>query len=118
MVCKEIETVRAAVKPEGRGKPRGPTSEITILEYARPPRPSSVKPVNDGAGSQKDGGRHPDLAHGDVEAPMHAIGEIDVKVARGAEHDGVAHGTPAVGVRSGVVGTPVRLDFGEPDRDA
>ena len=51
----------------------------------------------------------------EVRAEVHAIGEVDVHMARRAKHDGVARSLPAVGMRGRVCRALVGLHFHEPD---
>ena len=53
----------------------------------------------------------------EVDTEVHAVGEVDVGVAGRPEHDRVAPGRPAVGVRRGVGAARVGLGLGQPDRD-
>ena len=59
----------------------------------------------------------------DVGAPVHPVGEIDVEMAGGAEHDGVAPGRSPEGVGGGILAPPVGLDLddaahpGPPDEE-
>lgn len=67
------------------------------------------RPDQDGAGRA---GRLAD----EVQAPVNAIGAIDVGVARRAEHDRIACRRPAKAVR-GRIGVMIRLDFDQPPAD-
>ena len=51
------------------------------------------------------------LAADGVGAPVHAVGEVHVQVARGAEHRGVAGRQAPVGVARRIVWSQVRLDL-------
>src|SRR6516164_5899329 len=56
------------------------------------------------------------LAH-DIEAPVNAIGTIDVSISRRSEHDRVARCRPAKGMRGGV-GMVIGLDLDDDPTDA
>ena len=49
-----------------------------------------------------------------VDAVVHAVGEVDVRDARRAEHDRRAPVRRAVGVGAGIARPPVRLDLDDP----
>ncbi len=78
-----------------------------------PPRAALIAPMP--ASGRERTQQHRDAvsflaAHG-VRAPVHAVGEVHVQVARRAEHRGVAGRQPSVRVARRIVRAEVRLDL-------
>ena len=76
---------------------------------------ASVNALDHLAGAQQDGGGMSRRLADDVDAPVHPVGEVHVRVAGATEHHRVARGAAAEGVRRRVGGAQVRLDLGQPD---
>ena len=65
-------------------------------------------------GAEKDGGAVPGGARDDVEAEVHPVDTVHVRMARRAEHRGRARPGPEPGVRGTVLGAGVRLHLDDP----
>ncbi len=65
------------------------------------------------AGPEQHRGRGALAQADEVDAEVHAIGEVDIRVTRRPEHDLVAPGGPTVGMGRGVYGARVRLHFSD-----
>src|SRR6516162_10868895 len=67
--------------------------------------------------ADQDRARRAFLLADEIDAPVDAVGAIDIGKARWSEHHGVARRRPAEGMR-GRVGVMVRLDFDDDPADA
>ena len=118
----EVGAVVAAVEAEGLAQAGGAGAEVDRAEWLGGSSPAGG--VAGAAhhslagerreGSEQDRGADSVLAADDVRAVVHAVGEVDVEVARGSEHRPVAVGGTAVAVAGGVARPLVGLDFDDP----
>jgi hypothetical protein len=91
--------------------------QFGVTTCRRPAGLGCVQPFDHLTGTQQDSTRH-SLGHRyHVRAEVLAIDEVHVQVAGGPEHDGVAFGTTAVGVRSRVIEAAICLDLDQPGGD-
>ncbi len=93
---------------------RSPVERAVDLQRTRDkPRtaaPSDARPRLERA--HEDSLRHAGLARDEVEAPVHAVREVDVGVSGSAEHDlGACGAPPTLRMGGEVVRTQVRLDL-------
>ena len=113
-----VEAGLLTAQGEGRREAGRPARPVAARRSRRggPRRASS--PATTSPARSRTALAAPGRAAHDVGAPVHAVGEVDVEVAGRAEHHLGARGRAAEGVRPGVARPGIRLDLGEPHRDA
>ena len=115
----QVEAVLAAVKPQGAAAFAGAVQQVLPLVgrqfigcFSVPQAADGVQPVYRGKTTQQHGGGLALRLGDEVQAAVHAVDEIDVGMARRAEHGGVAGGlVVAVGVGGLVDGAHIGLRF-------
>ncbi len=117
-----VETVVGDIQSQCRGEVSGSACKL-VGRHPRGPSPArALFAVHDLAAAQQHGGGHAVGSDRDVRAQMQAVAAVDVQMAGGSEHHGVARARPPIRMSGGVgprtvLRSAVRLDLGEPNRD-
>ncbi|MNI73631.1 hypothetical protein D3C73_1296530 [compost metagenome] len=82
-----------------------------VATGGRAQRVHQVLPGNRRGGTQQYRNTLTDVTADDIAAPVHAIGEVDIEMARFAEHAGVARGHAAPGVCRRIFAAGIRFDL-------
>ena len=112
----ECQAVLGARDAKRLAKPPRPRAEEPLIAHAAPPSHDRKSDCRLQSPDQDCAGRAFGLAD-EIEAPVNAVGAINVGVAWRAEHHGVTGGRPAITVRCGV-GVVIGLEFDDPAADA
>ena len=112
-----VRPVVRAVDPERHGEPGRAAGQVARGLGAGTPSEGQRFADHHLTGAQQHRGGDALGTADEVHAPVHAVGEVDVDVPGRAEHDGVARGPAAEGVRARVALAVVRLDLGQAHRD-
>lgn len=99
----EIDPVGFGADRVGGADFGGSAEKIFGARHFGSPVLHRVESIEGFGGADEHGGADSGGLGGDVEHPVHAVGEVDVGVARFAEHDLVSGRGAAVGVAAGIV---------------
>src|SRR5688500_17755613 len=115
----EIGPVVTAIDGEGLAELARAVAELTTRGGHAAPRRHQFEPVERLDCSNQHGVRHLDCRGYQIEVPVHAVNEEDVRMARGAEHHFRARGAaPAERMRRAIFRAAVRLGFHDASADA
>jgi hypothetical protein len=113
-VVLQVESVVTTIKPESRRKLGRTVAEVDVSSGLRSANTHNVEAVKRRYRAKEHRRCNSHLTTHDVDAPVHAIREVDVEMARLAKHHVGAWRGASMGVRSGVVGSHVRLHLDDP----
>ena len=115
--CGQVEPVVRAGEPERARDVSWPLGERVIGKRRSAAGPHLLEALDRLERAHQDRGGGARRLGDEIQAVVHAVGEVDVGPPRHAEHDGVARGPSTMGMARGITPAAIRLDFDDASGD-